>query len=307
MDASQDASIEALVHQAYCWILGREGDPGGVAHYVESLRSGSIDERELRAIFVYSDEFQRQMSDSTMAVDVGGFSVVIEREDPELGSYISRTGGWEPNIRQAIRDNLPPGGVFVDVGANVGIMSFEASRIASKVIAFEPHPRNAQNLRRGIEANCIPNIVLHQMGLSDSLRLITTTLATNAKVQPNAPNLAQAIDGDSLLHREDRIDLIKIDVEGHEPSVLAGLRKTIETHRPRLIVEFNPACLGANGNDVAADLAREIFAFSQQVTPIEGDTCHDPIHTADALLALWAARAEARGPMLHFDLVTRPR
>lgn len=58
MDASNAASVEALVQQAYRWILGREGDPEGVAYHANKLRSGLSDEYGLRSEFFGGAEFQ---------------------------------------------------------------------------------------------------------------------------------------------------------------------------------------------------------------------------------------------------------
>lgn len=293
MDASNAASVEALVQQAYRWILGREGDPEGVAHYTKTLRSGDIDEAAMRHAFVFSDEFRAGTVDPRLLVDVGGFSVYVEPNDPELGSYIAKHGGWEPNIRELIRELIPAGGTFVDVGANVGVMAFEAAQLAGKVIAFEPQPINADNLRRGVVANGLENVIVHQLALSDQPGMIRTSMACNAKVNSDGPNAAQAVTGDSLLLYEERIDLIKIDIEGHEPAAITGLSKTIAKHQPMLLIEFNPPCLGD-----PRPFAEQIFSFARWVRVTEAGQERGDVFSADELLSL-------NRETTHFDLVVR--
>ena len=63
-------------------------------------------------------------------------------------------------------------------------------------------------------------------------------------VRDAAPPVAAALDAPSLddifaEHNPDRIDLIKIDVEGSEADVLAGARETLWAYRPKLVIEWN--------------------------------------------------------------------
>ncbi|MBL7660180.1 FkbM family methyltransferase, partial [Escherichia coli] len=90
--------------------------------------------------------------------------------EPEFGRCLAAGGGWEPHIATAITGQLEPGATFVDVGANVGVMSFQAAvkvGAAGRVLAFEPNTDNAALFRRGIVANDLGNVRLFPFALSD--------------------------------------------------------------------------------------------------------------------------------------------
>ena len=136
------------------------------------------------------------------------------------------------------------GGVFVDVGANVGNHSLYAFAFldAAKVIAFEPVPDASRLLEINIALNGFQDRVeLHRKGLSDAPgfgepeidpRKIDNLGATRLAISETGLELAR---GDDLLC--EMVDFIKIDVEGLELQVLEGLRRTIADSRPLLFVE----------------------------------------------------------------------
>ena len=139
---------------------------------------------------------------------------------------------------------FPPGGVFVDVGANIGNHAIYAAGCmgARRVIAFEP----------GALAHALLTLNLALNGLSDVVearRLGVSSAAGTARLSPaDLRSLGQqevtvgegeavALDTlDSQLAGE-RVDFIKIDVEGHEMEALAGMTATLRDSRPRLFVE----------------------------------------------------------------------
>ena len=214
-----------------------------------------------------------------------------------------------------LQRHLSPGETFVDVGANVGIMAFTAARIVGpggRVICFEPNAANAQNLLRGIVENRFAAFVqLHQLALSDEPQVYSMAGHSNTFLIASdvSGRRAQAIPGDVLLAAEERVDFIKIDIEGHEPFALRGLSGTIRKHRPRILCEFNPRCLKEHIGKAPEAFAGELFELTTAVEAIEYDGSSQIVRSPAALLDLWAARnaqAVATGllpdGMLHFDV-----
>ncbi|QQA44690.1 FkbM family methyltransferase [Pelagovum pacificum] len=155
---------------------------------------------------------------------------------------------YEQSQLPVIRDHFPEGGVFADVGANVGNHSLYMLMFggASKVIPFEMNP-DAIDLY-------LSNIFLN--GLQDMVELDTLGYGLGDRVTDNAAvssphkNLGWArVDldgsgdvpvrtGDSLLDGR-AVDFIKMDVEGMEIAALRGLEKTISSCRPVLFIEVD--------------------------------------------------------------------
>lgn len=309
--------IETVVSNAYRWILGRDVDSSGMEHYSERLRSGALTEDGLRRILIECPEFASARTNYSV-VDLGnGLKVVVDPNEPEFGRYIAADGVWEAHIVEAIRANLKAGESFVDIGANVGVMSFNAAQAVGpqgKVIGFEPNPRNISAFRRGILANGFGNVLLYPFAVSDHREMIGVTSASNGKVigdavATQAADVIQAVPVDELLADEARVDLVKMDIEGYEPQALRGLAQTLARHKPMILLEFNPLCLKEQNADPAA-FADTIFQLTSVVQLVEHDYSRTDVRSAGDLMALWYERDEVAtrtgqlpAGWVHFDLL----
>lgn len=157
-----------------------------------------------------------------------------------------------------MRAFLRPGMVVADVGAYCGFFTLlSACRVGptGHVLAFEPQRDAYARLRRNVALNRLENVTSFPFGLSE-----TSTEAVLLKAEPD--NLGSAtlhagslrqLDGSlaaervrlerfddafATSRRNERLDLIKIDVEGHEFSVLGGAKRTLERHRPAVACEY---------------------------------------------------------------------
>ena len=303
---------------AYRLLLDREPDPAGLAHYTAMAATHRLTLAQLRDIFLISEEYRGRVRGRVVQVDIGGCVVVVDPADPIFGATIARHRMWEPHLRAILMRHLAPGSVYVDIGANLGTMAFPAAvRVGpgGKVIAFEPDPTNIAQFLQGVAANGFGHVTLFPVALSDARAVFALQGGSNAYlVAPGGSDLmAQAMMGDDLLGAEPRIDVIKLDIEGHEPFALRGLARTLACHRPLVLCEFNPRCLHDHIGLPPAAFAAEIFALTRAVTAIEHDGRENAVASAADLLALWAARnaqAVATGHlpdgMLHVDLLFRP-
>ncbi|MDA9164411.1 FkbM family methyltransferase [Alphaproteobacteria bacterium] len=156
----------------------------------------------------------------------------------------------------------------MDIGANMGIYTILASKYVEKVIAFEPTKKNAALINLSLvnsnSENCLiyQNIVSNQddkiqfLEVSESglSRAITTNSDTVMKqINDEYGKLETNIDEykcitiDSL--NLDRIDIMKIDVEGFELKVIDGAIETLKRCRPRLImIEVVESAMVLNGD-----------------------------------------------------------
>lgn len=131
---------------------------------------------------------------------------------------------------------LRPGDLFVDVGANIGSYTVLASAVCgARSIAIEPDPGTALSLRRNIDINCIADrvtVVEAAMGASAGTVRFTIGQDTTNRVAARTDVATREVEVrtlDEILADEDPI-LIKMDVEGYEPQVVAGALATL--HQP---------------------------------------------------------------------------
>lgn len=141
----------------------------------------------------------------------------------------------------------------IDIGANVGNHALRIGLMGGRVVAFEPNPQAMLLLQQKIRVNPNVNVLAVRRGLSDRQGQLLLSL-------PNHCNLGTAsfekkvgtrsIDVDICRGDEadeikalSRLDFVKIDVEGHELKVLAGLQKTLATYCPSVFFEWQGGSL----------------------------------------------------------------
>lgn len=314
--------FEEQVQSAYVWILGRNADATGLSHYARCLEDGSLSHAELRHQLLTSAEHRSEMTSPMVVQMANGVSVVVDALEPEFGVVIAREKVWEPHIVDIIRSSLRPGDTFVDIGGNVGVMSLNAAAVVGprgKVIAFEPDPTNAAYFLRGVVANGFNNVFLYPLAVSDTQQVLSTSQASNAKiVKTSGPlqteNVVQAVVPDRLLALEQRVNFLKIDIEGYELPALRGCMRTLRKHRPTVLCEFNPLCLKSQGGVDPSELLELIFSTARSVVAVEHLGERTTLGSASEVMALWSERdreATEKGALppgwLHFDLLFRPR
>lgn len=161
---------------------------------------------------------------------------------------------------------FPRGGVFVDIGANVGNHVIYVGKYLhpAQVIVFEPNPAAIPILRINLALNYLERLVdiSHVgVGLSDAPARARAHVppgnlgATRMQVNDEPDGLPLIRGDDALVGR--RVDFIKMDVEGMEMRVLDGLTKTVAKWRPLIFIEVE------NGN---VDAFREWLRSTDYVT-----------------------------------------
>lgn len=186
------------------------------------------------------------------AVEFDGWSVSYALANTgDFTQYWSATqqGGYERATTILLKDLLKPGGTFVDVGANIGYYTAEASFLVGplgRVYAFEPNPTTYSRLKGNIEANGVGGRAqAYNSALSDASSRVRLYLAGDddaigSMVRETRDSIeVEAVPGDEILAGQS-VDVIKIDVEGAELLALRGLKHTLEANATAtLIVEWN--------------------------------------------------------------------
>ena len=173
----------------------------------------------------------------------GGLKWHQAPDDHQFGDRLAldHEAALEPEVFRG----LPADGVFVDVGAHVGHWTLRAAKRCKQVIAVEANPGTALRLAENLELNGLGNVTVHQVAAWDErARLYVHNHHGGAEHdgtdQVNATPGAVPVEAhrlDVLLADLDRVDVIKIDVEGADLHVIRGLTELLVQHRPRLFIE----------------------------------------------------------------------
>ena len=192
-------------------------------------------------------------------------------EDSGVELSLHETGTYEKGILSFLQSNLRKGDCFVDVGANIGLMSIFASNCVGnegQVLAYEAHPKTAELLKENIGLNQLLNIQVCQYALGSEEG--QTKIYDNWQINRGGASLIvktnDSVAFDIDIHQLDnkipanlQPKVIKIDVEGFELEVLKGASETIKRFQPILIVEFSE--IRENVHESASQLVEIIKTF----------------------------------------------
>ena len=166
-----------------------------------------------------------------------------------IGHKINLDGVYELNDLDVFKKWMLERGLLngsmIDVGANIGNHSLYFSKFFHKIYSFEPNPRTFALLQ--INASLAQNVVCYNFGLSDRAGLAElhtspsnsgTARIVSGRVDNSQTIELRTLDSIAELGECD-VRLIKIDVEGHELSVLTGAKRLIQKCRPIIIFEQN--------------------------------------------------------------------
>lgn len=231
-------------------------------------------------------------------VALDGRSLRIRGQEEDAYWRALRHGVVESSVTSLLRvtrAHLAGGGqgaVLMDVGANIGLASIAMAQAApghAVLLAVEPNAANAGHLRHNLAANGLPHARVEEMALgaragqaeftADARNSATGHLVAREGAAPGAENTIVRVPVrrlDQLLadHGCERLDVLKVDVEGGEDEVLAGAGDLLMRYRTLVHIEFNlwtiMAMAGANPRRVLENWAAAfpyIVAFGDDGNP----------------------------------------
>ena len=199
-------------------------------------------------------------------------------------------GGYERDLVRFIQREVGTG-VFVDVGANVGLISVPVARTAS-VVAFEPHPATAEALRNNVATN-EARVEVRELALGATVG--TAYLQDHpyetgwSKVVEQPSEMVVSMDTLDRAMGDTRIDVMKVDAEGSEPAILRGATMLLTRQRiPCLLTEINPGH-GIEASEIEGFMSR--FGYRLVV---------------NRRRPLVSASVAERGRSHYFEVVDRP-
>lgn len=222
--------------------------PSSVVSRLERVR------RSLRMRYYYSFNAGLSFFKEVHSLGSHFYICINPYKNGTVDRVILKRGKWEEGVAAVIKKHLPSEGVFLDIGGNIGYYSLFAKTIQSdegKVLVFEPMKSLCKQIRQSIIENEFKNVQLFECGLSNvsgqsNLLLIDENIGgSSIKRRPEDPLVSGSeiivIEKlDSFSDYFDRLDLIKIDVEGNEFESLLGGENVIKKFHPIIIIEFTP-------------------------------------------------------------------
>ncbi len=190
---------------------------------------------------------------------LGDLLLYVDTRDVMVAPHLMMSGYWEFWVTQAIARHLRPGMVCADIGANVGYYTILMAALVGEkghVHAFDLLPANRRMLLRSAEINGLRKTVsVHEHGVADhewdaGIRvpfsadafapLASTSLTVTAeRMGPNVQSGTVPVRALDSLDFGERLDFVKIDVEGAEPLVWGGAVATFRRYNPVVCMEYD--------------------------------------------------------------------
>jgi FkbM family methyltransferase len=216
-------------------------------------------------------------------INFRGASLALNQQDAIVSGSLA-LGFYETFVIDVIENLLRPGMTFLDVGANIGLYTALAARIvgpSGRVIAVEPSSSNCAVIKETVRLNAFSNVTIFEGAASDEAGRAALFLCDDnpadhrlhdrsgkrAKVEVETITL----DALAAEHGVGRADVIKIDTQGAEASVLAGMTELLAVNpAPMITLEFWPWGLSQAGSDPRA-LLDGIIAAGFSLYELDGD------------------------------------
>jgi FkbM family methyltransferase len=190
--------------------------------------------------------------------------VALNPGDPAVSGAVA-FNAFEPYETELFREALKPGMTVIDIGANIGYYTvIAASRVGAsgKVIAFEPAPENYAFLKETIAANSFSQVAAYPLAVADKegelqLNLYDSNKGKHSLVKDastakgfNSSVTVKTVALDNFLRKEhiDRVDVVKMDIEGAESIALQGMNESLSNAK-MLFLEFTPSAIQKAGHD----------------------------------------------------------
>ncbi len=281
---SQDPLTSDHVRWAYRLLLDRQVESDeAVAAKLRAWRTTA----ELRLDMMASEEFGLKNPEHATT---GGATIVIkpladgtrlfvDLSDHVIGRPIVRDAYEQAEIRCAL-SVLRAGDVALDIGAHIGFFTMQLARAVGEtghVYAFEPLESNASLLARSIAENGFGSrVTLERQAVSDrdgeatflfaerSINSGGGFLGPNSDVPPGVSSrLVRTVRLDGYDIRQP-VRLVKLDVEGAEPAVIAGAVDLIARDRPYIVSEVHPEQLARVSGASPAAVFEQLAALGMR-------------------------------------------
>ncbi|PZQ10159.1 MAG: hypothetical protein DI564_16435 [Rhodanobacter denitrificans] len=198
--------------------------------------------------------FDAAGSDDLVEVPFNGVKLFPWRGDDLIGRHVIGSRSYEPHVLPRFLDSLSAGASVLDVGANIGTFSLTAAKAVGArgtVISVEPIAKNLRSLLAGARANGFGHMTILPVAASGHRHVVSMLRSADSSngivdehiAEETADSRVEAVRLDEALAHLTRIDVVKIDIEGHEPIAWPGMCALISRHRPMVFSEMNPLAI----------------------------------------------------------------
>ena len=260
---------------AYRILLGRNPHVDSELPY---LLSDNETYREFISRLLNSDEFKKvamfMPPNKELMIKLNDFRFWFNTCDKEMGVQMA-LGNYEPKSVELLIKTIKPGMKCIDAGAQTGFFTCIMAHYVGgtgKVYAFEPMPSNYDLLIKNItENNFQDRVQPFQLACSNSQSVIIASKVANmyvaGEVEAGEKVTMESVRVDDII--DEPIDIIKIDIEGHEPAGIEGMRTLILENKPIIFSEVNEYWLRTCSNSNSKEYVELLSSIGYEIYNVE--------------------------------------
>jgi len=190
---------------------------------------------------------------------INDYNMILDSHD---SFNLSLKNSYEPIETELIKQKIKNDDVVIDVGSNIGYYTLLfASKIGPQghVFSFEPAPENSKILKSNVALNNFQNVTVEEFAVSNKSGKVDLYLADEgigqhriheSRFGKSSISVKMISIDEYLSEKSQKIDFVKIDVEGAEYDVLKGMENILNVNPSiELLLEFNPINLIEHGSD----------------------------------------------------------
>lgn len=183
-------------------------------------------------------------------LDFDAFKLIVDAKDEGISAELAIDHMHEPFGTAILRHLLADDMTVVELGANIGYYTMQecSARKLKRVVAIEPNPQSFEILKQNVDLNHCHNVTLHNIAISDSNSTLPFYISKHSNICSITPrtDYERVIDVpvqtlDQLVKTEniDKVDMIRMDIEGHEICALRGMTETLNRDKPWICMEYH--------------------------------------------------------------------
>lgn len=217
---------------------------------------------------------------------IHGYKMYLSLRQPGISDSLNRFGTREPEHRFIVERYLKKGMCVLDIGGNIGYYTLMAARIvgpSGKVYSVEPHPDNCRILNKSVVENGFESIVeVEELAISDQDGTRDFNVAGSSNLHSfhdhsldpglkDTDNITdesipvKTVELETYLENRRQPDLLRMDVEGHEVTILNSIARIAKSSSWRPVILFESHCYyyDSEAHDITRPL-KELFQLGYQ-------------------------------------------
>lgn len=223
--------------------------------------------------------FHRKLRGRYLKKNIFTYKMFLDLNDRGISRSLLLFGKRELEHKYILENITQEGMTILDIGANIGyyaLMELELIGDKGNLIAVEPSPSNIDLLRRNLKLNNYNNVEIHQAAVSDQscVKKFHLSLQSNLNTFHNVGTGIEHLSGETIdvktmtvqeIMSGRKLDLIRMDVEGHEVEIIKGLIPSIEAKELRPIIIFETHITKYDTNHNFSDILKKMFELGYKI------------------------------------------